>query len=86
MVNEIYEAINRRLWPAAARQVLAYLIALQRENRITATPTGRELTPEEKALLDPDWRAAVRPEDAEVIRAELGFGNGPQQLIEYALL
>ncbi len=85
MVNEIYLAVNPRLWPAAARQVLAYLIALQREGRINATPTGRELTPEEKALLDPDWRAAVRPEDAEVIRAELGFGNGTQQLIEYAL-
>lgn len=85
LVNEIYQAVNRRLWPAAARQVLAYLIALQREGRITATPTGRPLAPDEKALLDPDWRAVVRPEDAEVIRAELGFGNGTQQLIEYAL-
>ena len=74
MVTEIYQAVDRRLWPAAARQVLAYLIALQREGRVTATPTNTPLTPEEKALLDPDWRAAVRAEDAEVIRAELGFG------------
>jgi len=53
MVETIYRDIDRRYGPLR-RQILAYLIALEREGRVTATPRNDALTPEERALLDPD--------------------------------
>jgi glyoxylase-like metal-dependent hydrolase (beta-lactamase superfamily II) len=86
LVETIYHAIDRRLWPAAARQILAYLIALEREGRVSATPSNDELTPEARALLDPDLRAIVNEQHAAVVRAELGFGTAAPQLVNYALI
>ena len=57
MVETIYPEVERRLWPAAARQILAYLVALEREGRVRAIPRNDPLTPDQRALLDPDWRA-----------------------------
>jgi glyoxylase-like metal-dependent hydrolase (beta-lactamase superfamily II) len=85
LVQTIYRDIDRRLWPAAARQILAYLIALEREGRVTATPRNDELTPEQRALLDPDLGAIVNERHAAVVRAELGFGSEPPRLVDYAL-
>ena len=78
LVETIYHDVERRLWPAAARQILAYLVALGREGRVRAIPRNDPLTPDERALLDPDWRASVRASDTEVMRAELGFGTAPR--------
>jgi glyoxylase-like metal-dependent hydrolase (beta-lactamase superfamily II) len=85
LVETIYRDIDRRLWPAAARQILAYLIALEREGRVTATPRNDALTPEERALLDPNLSVIVSERDAAVVRAELGFGTEPPRLVDYAL-
>jgi glyoxylase-like metal-dependent hydrolase (beta-lactamase superfamily II) len=85
MVDVIYRDVDERLWPAAARQILAYLIALEREGRVRSTPLVRELTPRERALLDPDLSVIVSERHLAVVRAELGFGEAPPQLIEYAL-
>jgi len=86
LVETIYRDVDRRLWPAAGRQVLAYLIALEREGRISATPRNDPLTPLERALLAPDWRAGISARHAEVAQAELGYGNEPPRLVDYALV
>jgi glyoxylase-like metal-dependent hydrolase (beta-lactamase superfamily II) len=85
LVETIYRDVDRRLWPAAARQILAYLIALEREGRVSATPRSDPLTPEQRALLDPDLGAIVNERHAAVVRAELGFGAEPPCLVDYAL-
>ncbi|HEY5350344.1 MAG TPA: MBL fold metallo-hydrolase [Candidatus Lustribacter sp.] len=85
LVETIYHDVDRRLWPAAARQVLAYLIALEREERVTATPRNDALTPEQRALLDPDLSAIANERHAAVVRAELGFGADAPRLVDYAL-
>lgn len=85
LVETIYRDVDRRLWPAAARQVLAYVIALEREGRITSTPSNDALTPEQRALLDPDLSAIATERHAAVVRAELGFGAEAPRLVDYAL-
>jgi glyoxylase-like metal-dependent hydrolase (beta-lactamase superfamily II) len=85
LVETIYRDVNRRLWPAAARQVLAYLIALEREGRVTATTLERPLTEDERTLLDPDLSPLVSEHDAAVVRAELGYGTAPPTLVIYTL-
>jgi glyoxylase-like metal-dependent hydrolase (beta-lactamase superfamily II) len=86
LVHAIYQDVNPRLWPAAGRQILAYLIALEREGRVTATPRDDELTPDEYALLAPDLRRIVHEADLDVVRAELGFGTEAPRLVDYTLI
>jgi glyoxylase-like metal-dependent hydrolase (beta-lactamase superfamily II) len=86
MVERIYSNVDQRLWPAAARQILAYLVALEREGRVRATPLDVPLTPEQHRLLDPDLRRIVHERDLAVVRAELGYGTEPARLVEYALI
>jgi hypothetical protein len=85
LVRTIYRDVDKRLWPAAGRQILAYLEALQREDRIEAQPAGREPTAEERAMLDPDLSKIANIELAAVVRAELGFNDDPKPLMLYAL-
>jgi glyoxylase-like metal-dependent hydrolase (beta-lactamase superfamily II) len=85
LVARIYAQVDRRLWPAAGRQVLAYLIALEREGRVAAAAVERPPTPEEHALLDPDLSKLDENLGADVIRAELGYGT-VQRLESYTLL
>ncbi len=84
LVARVYRDVGRHLWPAAARQVLAYLIALEREGTVRGERVGRAATPEEAALLDPDLSKLDENLGADVMRAELGYGNG-EPLISYAL-
>jgi glyoxylase-like metal-dependent hydrolase (beta-lactamase superfamily II) len=84
MVARIYADVDRRLWPAAARQVLAYLIALEAERRVRSEPLARDPTPAEAALLDPDLSKLGEEAGADVIRAELGYGEA-EPLLRYAL-
>lgn len=72
LVRTIYAAVDRRLWPAAARQMLAYLIALEDENRVVPELLDRAPTPEEASILDPNLQRIADPAAAEVARAELG--------------
>jgi glyoxylase-like metal-dependent hydrolase (beta-lactamase superfamily II) len=73
IVERLYADTPRVLWPAAARQVLAYLEALEREGRVTAQRLEREATPFEASLLHPDLSRIVDPATAAVARAELGL-------------
>ena len=84
LVATIYRDVDRRLWPAAARQLLAYLIALEREGRVRAEIIARPLTDEEDALLDPDL-SLIASESRAVARDELGYGTGEPQLLAYTL-
>jgi glyoxylase-like metal-dependent hydrolase (beta-lactamase superfamily II) len=85
LVARIYAETPRGLWPAAARQILAYLIALEREGRVHAERLERPTTPAEAALLDPDLSKLGEGAEAALIRAELGFGTA-EPLLSYRLL
>ncbi len=82
LVPRIYADVDRRLWPAAGRQVLGYLIALEAENRVRAERVERGPTASEAALLNPDLSKLDENLGADVIRAELGFGSR-ESLIRY---
>jgi glyoxylase-like metal-dependent hydrolase (beta-lactamase superfamily II) len=82
LVARVYHDVDRRLWPAAARQVLAYLNALEREGTVRAEPLTRAPSDEERALLDPDL-SPLAGREADVARAELGYGAS-EPLVRYA--
>lgn len=85
LVERVYQDVERHLWPAAARQILAYLIALEREDVVNAEPLAREPTAAERALLAPDLSRLGEGLGAAVIRAELGYGDS-EPLLRYTLL
>lgn len=72
LVARIYRDTKPLLWPAAARQMLAYLIALEDEGRVTSEDVERDLLAEEHAILNPEWRTIVGDDQAQVIEEELG--------------
>jgi glyoxylase-like metal-dependent hydrolase (beta-lactamase superfamily II) len=72
LVRAIYRETNPVLWPAAARQMLAYLIALEQEGRVQSHEESRAMTPEEHAILNPEWASIVGKEHARTVEAELG--------------
>ena len=82
LVAHVYRDTDRRLWPAAARQVLAYLVALEREGRVRGERIAREPTLDEAALLNPDLSKLDQNLGADVIRAELGY-DMVEQLVRY---
>lgn len=84
LVAHVYRDVGRHLWPAAARQVLAYLIPLEREGVVRSRRLAREPTQDEAALLDPDLSKLDRNVGADVMRAELGYGSR-EPLLAYAL-
>ncbi len=73
LVSRIYSGTNSALWPAAARQILAYLIALEREGVVHSEDAARTMTPQEAALLNPRWEALVGKEHVE--RRSRGIGR-----------
>ncbi len=73
LVERIYADVDRRLWPAAGRQILAYLNALEAEGRVRGERIERRPTAAEAALLNPDLSQLDENVGADVIRAELGF-------------
>lgn len=85
LVERVYAQTRRELWPAAARQLMAYLDALQEEGRVVAVPLERDLTAQEQALLNPAWASLVDADLAEVLEAELGTSHHIERLHRYAL-
>jgi glyoxylase-like metal-dependent hydrolase (beta-lactamase superfamily II) len=85
LVERVYAGTEKRLWPAAARQILAYLLALEAEGRVRSERVAREPTPHEAALLNPDLSKLGDDAGADVIRAELGYGT-KEALLRYGLL
>jgi len=83
IVEQVYANVDRRLWPAAGRQVLAHLIALEAEGRVRSEPLAREPTPAESALLNPDLSTLGEGIGADVIRAELGYATR-EPLLRYS--
>ncbi len=53
IVAQVYQDTDRRLWPAAARQVLAQLIMLEEQGQVTVS-TGQPPTAEEHAIMNPE--------------------------------
>ena len=84
LVARVYKDVDRVLWPAAGRQLLAYLIALEREGVVVAERLDREMTRAEAAILDPDLYKLGDGMSTAVIRAELGYGAS-EPLVRYAL-
>jgi glyoxylase-like metal-dependent hydrolase (beta-lactamase superfamily II) len=83
LVRAIYATTPPVLWPAAARQMLAYLIALSEEGTVTARALNRPMTEQENTILNPSWESIVGAEHAPVIRAELGAMLKLDTLYEY---
>ena len=86
LVAAIYAEVSTALWPVAARQVLAYLIALEREGRVAAEPLARAPSAAEAALLDPDLGALADDAERTLARAELGIGTAAEPLLCYSLV
>lgn len=72
LVRRIYSPERQPLWPAMARQILAHLVALEEEGRVSSLILDRAMTPEEWAILNPRIEEFVGPQEAAVITAELG--------------
>jgi glyoxylase-like metal-dependent hydrolase (beta-lactamase superfamily II) len=85
LVRRIYGPERSVLWPAMARQILAHLIALEEEGRVTARPLGRAMTPDEMAMLNPRIEELAGPAEAAVIVAELGTELRLEELLQYRL-
>lgn len=85
LVAKIYGETRRVLWPAAARQLVAYLIPLVEDGVVSATLLDRPLTGEETAILNPSWESIVGAEHAPVIEAELGAMHKFEHIYRYAI-
>jgi glyoxylase-like metal-dependent hydrolase (beta-lactamase superfamily II) len=85
LVRAIYRDTNPILWPAAARQLLAYLLALEQEGRVRSQELARPLSDREHAILNPEWRTIVGEEHARTVEAELGAMLRLDTLREYRL-
>lgn len=85
LVRTIYGDTRRVLWPAAARQMLAYLMALAQEDVVHARALDRPLTAEETAILNPSWESIVGAEHAPLVEAELGAMLKLDTVYEYSL-
>lgn len=86
LVTTIYAAVGEHLWPAAARQMMAYLDALTSEGRVRARPLDRPATTAERAILEPDLARLATPDEIPLLRAELGLGESAAPIVEYALI
>lgn len=85
LVAGIYSGTARALWPAAARQLLAYLLALEQEGSVISRALERPMTGEEHAILNPEWETIVGEEHARTVEAELGAMLRLDTIREYRL-
>jgi glyoxylase-like metal-dependent hydrolase (beta-lactamase superfamily II) len=85
LVVQIYGEARSMLWPAMARQMLAYIMALQDEGRVTSEPIDRAMNDQEEAILNPPWETIVGRENAPVVEAELGAMLQLKTLYRYQL-
>jgi glyoxylase-like metal-dependent hydrolase (beta-lactamase superfamily II) len=72
LVRAIYRDTTPMLWPAAARQLLAYLLALEQEGRVVSRALERRMSADEHAILNPEWETIVGKEHAHTVEEELG--------------
>lgn len=86
LVRRIYSPQRQVLWPAMARQILAHLVALEEDGRVTSEPLGRPMNAEEETMLNPRIEEIVGPDEAAIIVAELGTELRLEHLRSYRLL
>ena len=86
LVRRIYRETNPVLWPAAARQLLAYLIALEQEGTAASHALDRPMNDDEHAILNPEWETIVGKEHARTVEEELGAMLRLDTIREYRLL
>ena len=86
LVVQIYGEERSVLWPAMARQMLAYLMALQDEGRVVSEPVSRAMNEREDAIMNPPWETIVGHEHAAVVKAELGAMMQLETLDRYRLI
>ena len=86
LVIRIYGPERSVLWPAMARQMLAYLEALEAEGRVSAEPAGNGLSARDEAIMNPPWDTIVGSDQADVIREELGASLHVGALSRYRLI
>jgi glyoxylase-like metal-dependent hydrolase (beta-lactamase superfamily II) len=77
LVTAMYAELAPILRPAAARQILAHLIALEHEGHVRAHELARAATEAERAMLSPDLSDIVPADQLAVVRAELGLDDEP---------
>jgi glyoxylase-like metal-dependent hydrolase (beta-lactamase superfamily II) len=85
LVLRIYGNARPVLWPAMARQMLAHLMALEREGRVTAERVDRPFTAEEQWILNPPIEQIVGKEHAAFVAEELGAMLHVDALYRYRL-
>lgn len=85
LVRAIYRDTNPVLWPAAARQLLAYLIPLEQEGAVESRALPRTMNADEHAILNPEWETIVGKEHARIVEEELGAMLSLDTLREYSL-
>jgi hydroxyacylglutathione hydrolase len=85
LVRTIYRDTSPVLWPAAARQMLAYLLALEQEGRVTSRALERRMRADEHAILNPEWETVVGKEHARTVEEELGAMLRLDVLREYSV-
>ncbi len=85
LVRSIYTRTDPKLWPAAARQLLAYLIALEQEGRVRSRELNRPLEPGEQEMLNPPWSSVVGTDQAALVEEELGSALRIERLYAYSL-
>jgi len=86
IVESVYRNVPQALWPAAARQVLAYLIALEREGRVRVRRLDRSPDVSEAAILNPDLSRLVDKASRDVAAAELGIVRGVTTIDAYEMV
>jgi glyoxylase-like metal-dependent hydrolase (beta-lactamase superfamily II) len=85
LVLYVYGDARPELWPAMARQLLAHLIALESEGRVSAGRVDRPMTPQENWILNPPLDELVGREHAAAVAAELGSMLRLDALYRYEL-
>ena len=85
LVLYVYGDARPELWPAMARQLLAHLIALESEGRVSARRLARPMTPQENWMLNPPLEELMGREQAETVAAELGSMLRLDALYSYGL-
>jgi glyoxylase-like metal-dependent hydrolase (beta-lactamase superfamily II) len=86
LVLRIYGDERTELWPAMARQVLAHLIELEDEGRVTADEIARSMTQRESAIMNPNIDGRFDARSASVAAEELGAAARIDVLHSYRLL
>ena len=86
IMRRVYGPERSVLWPAMARQILAHLIALESDGRVSAQPAARAMTAEETAMLNPRVEEILGPTEAAVVVAELGTEMRLETLRTYRLV